>query len=139
MVLLVFIINMVMSALKWLKNNLYTHIQKIKWFTGPLQTSMMDFTWVWESRFSVKFDSFFNILKKIRKLENYKKTYVQAQRSSKTDKNFLRVGWVIIEKIGFYNFFLFKRWCLFLQNMEAASASRSRGCRYWQEGKNYAK
>ena len=30
---------------------------------------------------------------------------MQTQRSSKTDKNFPGVGWVFVEKIGFYKLF----------------------------------
>ena len=146
MALLFFIIDMVISALKWLKIICIHTFKKIKWFTGPLQTSMMGFTWKWESHFwKKKFDGFINIFKIIRKLENCKNTYVQTQRSSKTDKNFPREGWVIVEKIGFYKLFPIQKVISFTlicaEVVEAilifdvppehgsASALRSRGCR----------
>ena len=95
----------------------------------------------------MKFDGFITILIKVLKLERYKNSYVQPQRLSESDINLTRVEWVFVEKNRFYKLFpiqkviSFTLICALIRGAilifhvppeyGIASASSSRGFRYW--------
>ena len=64
---------MVISASKWLKINLYTHIQENKMIYTTNEHFNNSFYRGYDFSILINFDGFINIIKKIWKLEKYKK------------------------------------------------------------------
>ena len=64
---------MVISASKWLKINLYTHIQENKMIYTNKAHFNNSFYRSYDFSILINFDGFIILIKKIRKLEKYKK------------------------------------------------------------------
>ena len=102
-------------------NKLYRHIQK-DLITHKLTANFKnEFFLDIRNSFLNKIQSFYWYIKKIRKLESCKDTYVQTQRLSETDIKLTRVGWVIAEKIWLNRLFPFQDVISFTLNVKSGS------------------